>query len=186
MVDSACRLSGRKALPISAEQEWQIAELMRQDDAREAAPASTSSHPEPGPAIVEDAAPSLEPFLPLVAIPELSHPGESQSNGSAEVAVKNIVSRARTLKVALEARLRLKTHIPCSHAIVHWLFEHASWILSTFMVDGEGRTPYGRLHGREVRERVCEFGERVMFYLQKTRAVQKWMLGGQMVCSSAG
>ena len=35
MLDAACRLSGRKALPITEEQEGRAAELMRQVDARE-------------------------------------------------------------------------------------------------------------------------------------------------------
>ena len=79
--------------------------------------------------------------------------------------MKTVVSLVRTLKVAVEARLNLSKPMPCHHAIVHWLFEHAAWILSKYAVDGEGRTPYGRRHGHEAQVRVCEFGERVMFYI---------------------
>ena len=43
MFDAACRLSGRKALPVTAEQEGQAVELMRQEDAKEAAVAASSS-----------------------------------------------------------------------------------------------------------------------------------------------
>ena len=45
----------------------------------------------------------------IVACPEHSHPGESQSNGKAEAAVKSVVNQARTLKVALEPRLMRAT-----------------------------------------------------------------------------
>ena len=104
------------------------------------------------PSAEEDPVDSSEEYEPaVIGAPEHSHPGESQSNGAAEAAVKSIVSLARTLKAALEARLRLSKPIPCSHAIVHWLFEHAAWILSKCVVDGEGKAPYGLLHGREAR-----------------------------------
>ena len=121
----------------------------------------------------------------MIGVPEHSHPGESQSNGAAEAAVKALVAQARTLKAALEGNLKLATPIPCGHPVVHWLFEHADWVLSKFVVDGEGRTPYGRLHGTESRERICEFGERIMFYLPKSN-VRKWMFVGSMASLSEG
>ena len=76
MLDAACRLSGRRALPVTAEQEGQAVELLRQEDAKEAAgTASSSSDAQPGPGIVSDAQPLPEPSVPLIAAPELSHPG---------------------------------------------------------------------------------------------------------------
>ena len=91
----------------------------------------------------------------VLAVPEHSHPGESASNGYAEAAVKLVVNQARTLKVALECRLRRDRPIPCSHQVIAWLFEHAAWILSKIVVNHEGRTPWGLLHGREARERIA-------------------------------
>ena len=76
-----------------------------------------------------------------MGVPEHSQPGESQSDGYAEAAVKAVVAQARTLKAALEGNLGLKTPIFCDHPVVHWLFEHSAWILSKYVVDGEGRTP---------------------------------------------
>ena len=101
----------------------------------------------------------------LLAVPEHSHPGESASNGYAEAAVKLVVNQARTLKVALECRLRRDKPFPCSHPIVAWLFEHAAWILSKIVVNHDGRTPWGLLHGREARERMAEFGEKILWYV---------------------
>ena len=53
------------------------------------------------------------PNAPIVAVPEHSHPGESASNGKAESAVRTLVDQARTLKVALEARLGCTKPLPC-------------------------------------------------------------------------
>ena len=71
----------------------------------------------------------------------------------------------RTLKSALEHRL--KRRVPTSHPIMAWLAEHVAWVLNKFHLDSDGRTAYGRLHGREAKERICEFGERVMWLVPK-------------------
>ena len=75
---------------------------------------------------VEDEVQPAAPRSTVVACPEHSHPGESQSNGKAEVSVKILVGQARTLKVALETRLKCEAPIPCTHPVVAWLFEHAA------------------------------------------------------------
>ena len=116
----------------------------------------------------------------VVGVPESSHPGESASNGKAESAVRSVVDMTRTLKVALEARLGLGKPIPCSHPVVSWLFLHATWVLNKYSINSEGRTPWGLLHGREARERIAEFGERILYYLpKKTRAKMdvRWRYG---------
>ena len=61
---------------------------------------------------------------PVVAVPELARPGESQSNGLAERAVQALEDQARTLLVALEARI--KVPIPSDHAVLTCVVEHAS------------------------------------------------------------
>ena len=99
------------------------------------------------------------------AAPEMTHPGESQSNGLAERSVGLWEDQFRTLKHALE--LKLKYRLPLSHPVTAWLVEHTAWVMNKFHLDSEGRTAYGRLHGREGHERVCEFGERVMWYVPK-------------------
>ena len=87
----------------------------------------------------------------LVGVPEHSHPGESQSNGKAEAAVKQIMDMTRTIKVAFEARMKLATPLPCGHPLVAWMVQHAAWLLSKYALNAEGRTPWGLLHGREAR-----------------------------------
>ena len=60
------------------------------------------------------------------------------------------------------------------------MFEHASWLLNKYAVNGEGRTPYGLLHGREARERIAEFGEKILFYTPKQQRAKldaRWHCG---------
>ena len=95
-----------------------------------------------------------DPSLPVIGAPDHSLPGESASNSKAEAAVRHIMDMTRTLKVALEARLRLSKPLPSSHPIVAWMFSHAAWLLSKYAVNAEGRTPWGLLHGREAKERI--------------------------------
>lgn len=112
------------------------------------------------------------------AAPEMTHPGESQSNGLAERSVGMWEDQFRTLKHALE--VRLKHRVPLSHPVITWLVEHTAWVLNKFHLDGDGRTAYGRLHGREGHERVCEFGERIMWFVPKkmrAKMDQRWRYG---------
>ena len=63
---------------------------------------------------------------------------------------------------------------------MHWMVEHASHLLSKYAIGPDGRTGYGRLHGKEVSERICEFGERVLHYIpRKLRANMdaRWKYG---------
>ena len=58
------------------------------------------------------------------AVPENSAVGESQSNGRAESAVNEIEGHVRTLKGALESRIRRR--IPTIHPVMRWLIEHSA------------------------------------------------------------
>ena len=51
---------------------------------------------------VEDEAPNPDVEKARVAVPEHSHPGESQSNGLAAGSMKEVVNQTRTLKMSLE------------------------------------------------------------------------------------
>ena len=113
-----------------------------------------------------------------IATPELSHPGESASNGLAERSVGEFMDQLRTLKTALESRLKIR--LSSSHPVTHWLIEHTAYVLNKFSLGPDGQTPYGRLHGREGHERICEFGERIMWYVPKklrSKLDQRWRYG---------
>ena len=81
---------------------------------------------------------------------------EHQSNGVAERAVKTVQGQARTLKLALEARLG--TDIVDDAPKISWLIEYASVLLRRHLVGADGRTAYERLKGRGDRRRLTEFG----------------------------
>ena len=121
---------------------------------------------------------SVEVEATHTAAPEHTHPGESQSNGLAERSVGIFEDQFRTLKHALETRL--KRRLPSDHPVTAWLVEHTSFVLNKYALDSDGRTAYGRLHGREGHERTCEFGERVICYVPKklrAKLDQRWRYG---------
>ena len=175
MMEEACTLSGRKGSK----------DLATTD-------AEAISHEEmfidnPDGVVLADEVPVSDiPHVPSsrlvesthTAAPELTHPGESQSNGLAERSVGIFEDQFRTLKHALE--FRLKHRLPASHPVTAWLIEHTAWVLNKFHLGIDGRTSYGRLHGREGHERICEFGERVMWFVPKkwrAKLDQRWRYG---------
>ena len=127
---------------------------------------------------VEDESPEPDTVEAQVAVPEHSHPGESQSNGLAEAAMKELVDEVRTLKMSLE--YRLKSRLPNNHPVMAWLVEHSSYVLNRCKLDTDGRTAYGRLHGKESTARLCEFGERILWFVPKKHRAKldaRWRYG---------
>ena len=110
-----------------------------------------------------------------IAVPEHSHVGESASNGLAERAVQAFENQFLTLRHALE--IRMGGPIDIKHACMTWLVQHTTYILSKYLIGTDGLTGMGRLHGREVNERICEFGERILWYVPRRRRCKmdlKW------------
>ena len=171
MMDEACSLSGRNGHKDASSSESQAishAELVQGDVVIEDPDVSDVPH-------VQSSQASSSTHT---AAPEFTHPGESQSNGLAERSVGIFEDQFRTLKMALE--LRMKQRIPSSHPVTAWLVEHTAWVLNKYHLGTDGRTSYGRLHGREGRERVCEFGEVVLWYVPKkmrAKLDQRWRYG---------
>ena len=80
-----------------------------------------------------------------------------QSNGPCEKAVHDVTAHLRTLKLALESRL--KVEIDDNLPIVQWMIEHAVFLLNKFGVGPDGMTPFERLTGRKWKRPVLEVGE---------------------------
>ena len=99
----------------------------------------------------------------IAAVPEESNPGESQSNGAIERAIQNIEDHARTLKLAFESRIGMR--IPMNHPLMALLLQHAATLLTHHLEDNDGTTAYDRLHGAMMRDKICELGETVMYYI---------------------
>ena len=127
---------------------------------------------------VEDESPEPDVAEAQVAVPEHSHPGESQSNGLAESAIKELVDHVRTLKMSLEHRLRGR--LPNKLSVMAWLVEHSSYVLNRCKLGTDGRTAYGRLHGKESTARLCEFGERILWCVPRKHRCKldaRWRYG---------
>ena len=101
---------------------------------------------------VGDEAPDPDGEKAQVAVPEHSHPGESQSNGLAESSMKELIDEVRTLKMSLE--YRLQGRLPNTHPVMARLVEHAAYVLNRCKLGTDGRTSYGRLHGKESNARL--------------------------------
>ena len=97
---------------------------------------------------------------------EHSRVGDSASNGRVERCIQELGGQVRTLRVALEERLR--TTIPLSHPIVPWLIRHSADILNKCQVREEGKTSFELIKGRACIEPLAEFGEYVYFKPLKT------------------
>ena len=122
-----------------------------------------------GPVIVKgDQEPALQDLAKAVKkrnkegiILETSRARDSQSNGRAERAVQAIEGITRTMKLALEKRIRTK--IPCGHPVMTWMVEHGAETINRFHVSKDGRTPYERLKGKRFKGEVVEFGRKIMY-----------------------
>ncbi len=84
-----------------------------------------------------------------------------QSNGPCEKAVQDVTSQLRSIKIALEYRLKVKVHD--DSPIMQWALEHAVFLLNKLNVHkSDGMTSYERLTGRKWRRPIVEFSERVL------------------------
>ena len=98
---------------------------------------------------------------PYRLVPEHSPKGDSQANGSIEVANKSVKGQFRVLLIALEAHLGVK--IDLRHPVVAWLVVHVGYLLTHYEVCKDGRTSYERLKGKRTGVDLCEFGEKIHY-----------------------
>ena len=89
---------------------------------------------------------------------------DPQSNGPCEKAVQDVTNHLRTVKLALE--YRLKVDIRDDLPIMQWALEHAVFLLNMFHTGSDGMTAYERLTGRKWRRPLVEFGEKVLAKLK--------------------
>ena len=117
-------------------------------------------------------------FESFEAVPEMSAVGESASNGKAERAVQTFEDQLRTLKSALDSRLKQK--VPVNHPLMNWLVEHTANVINRYAITSDGSTPYQALHGKRSTLKVVEFAEQVFFYVPKklrAKLSRRWQLG---------
>ena len=84
----------------------------------------------------------------------------------------------RTMRI--DFRVNLNVDVPIDHPIVDWLVEHCAYRLNKYHHGKDGRTAYGRLHGKETSERICELGDRVLWFVPKalrSKLGRRWRYG---------
>ena len=92
---------------------------------------------------------------------ENSIPGDSQSNGAAERAVKAVGEQVRVLRAGLQARLGLV--VRANHPVMTWLIQHSADCISKYHMGEDGKTAYERLKGKRFSRPAVEFGEKIHY-----------------------
>ena len=94
-------------------------------------------------------------------VPENAPKGESQANGIAERAIQDVEGLLRTLKVAVERRLRIR--LKPSDALMPWLVEHCSTLINRCRIGIDGLTAQERLKNKPNKKKMCEVAETVLY-----------------------
>ena len=153
IIDESCSLLGRSAQKVTS------------DDDRKDLPFPVAVVEDDEPDAPTEVPKAPAPEGPLIMVPELTHPGESQSNGLAERSVGILEDFVRTTILAL--RVNIGVSFPADHPLVDWAVQHSAYLLNKYSLGTDGRTAYGRLHGAETKERICQFGERILWFVPK-------------------
>ena len=113
--------------------------------------------------------------LTLEESPKGDHHG--QSNGVAENAVQRIQGQVRTMKFALEEKV--KGELPKDSVIFPWMIEYAGVLHTLFsQEDSEGMTPFQKLKGRTWQVALPCFGEVVDYRRRaKSKLDARWQEG---------
>ena len=116
-------------------------------------------------ALAEAVAKQIGTGAQLLNVPKETH---GPSNGAAERAVLEVARQVRTLVHAVESKYPT-LHITNETTLYPWLVRHAGWLITRYLVKVDGRTPYGRLRGREFKGEVVEALETVQYKIDKDR-----------------
>jgi hypothetical protein len=96
---------------------------------------------------------------------ELAPRGDSQSNGAAENAVREVEGMLRTWKLHVEEKLNCV--IDNKHVLLPWLVQHAGHIITRYKMGADGKTAYQRLKGKRPSGRIMPFGETILWMQPK-------------------
>ena len=75
-----------------------------------------------------------------------SQAGDSDTNGTNERAIQDVEGQCRTMRSALEEKL--KTKITLKHAVTPWLIRHAGYLITWCRIRPSGRTALQMMKGR--------------------------------------
>ena len=106
---------------------------------------------------------------------------ESQDNGLAEMAVREVKGVARSVRVALSELY--KKDISSKHPVLPWLVSYTAGQITRGQIGADGLTPHQRLKGRAFRKLLLVFAESVLYLLLAREQVVSRNVGA-MDCSS--
>ena len=106
-----------------------------------------------------------------LTIVEKSPVGSSGSNGVVERAVQGIEGQMRTMKSALEDRLRTK--LKPDDRVLMFLAEYAAHLVNRLEVGKDGKTAYERSRGKRATVIAVEFGERLLWRVRRVGKQEK-------------
>ena len=95
----------------------------------------------------------------------------SGSNGIVERAVKEIEGNMRALYLGLEERIGGR--IDARERIIAFIPEYAAYLLNRLKIGADGKCAYQRIKGKSPTVLGVEFGEKVMYKLQRGSKMEK-------------
>ena len=84
--------------------------------------------------------------------------GESECNGRAENAVRQVQVKVRTFRAAMEAKTTIK--LDMSRPFTTWLIRWVGEVLTKYSVGGDGKTPWQRRRGEACDKPIVPIGEK--------------------------
>eukprot|EP00971_Amphidinium_carterae_P172341 3416451-Amphidinium_carterae.1 len=108
---------------------------------------------------------------------EESPEGESQANGLAEGAARDVKAVVRTLACAVGAIHDITIH--ARHAVMAFLVRHAAFVLNVGQMGADGLTPWQRARGKRFGGIMVPIGETILYHLGKgpSRNEPRWDRG---------
>ena len=106
---------------------------------------------------------------------EMPPVGEKPANGAIEKAVQSLEGMVRTIKLALECKIRTK--IPADHPVLTWMVEHSGLLLRRYRVCEDGRTAFEKMRGRRVNRSMAAFGEQIFYRLLRPHGARASAMG---------
>ena len=92
----------------------------------------------------------------------------SQSQGSIERLHSTLFSQVRALREQLFADYQLR--IGADHTVLPWLVRQSAWLVTRYLKNTDGLTPYERRWGRQCSSPLARFGETVTYRLTPVAA----------------
>ena len=100
---------------------------------------------------------------------------ESQDDGPAEMAVRQVKGAARSVRVALSELY--KKDISSKLLVLPWLVSYAAGQITRGQIGADGLTPHQRLKGRAFRKLLLVFGESAPIGKRASRLPERWSDG---------